>query len=77
MAGASVDLQTWTSPQPACLRHTHKSFLLPTQVRAMSQTKELPTIFDAATLVRKGLCPVMDQQNGAVQSHSIYFGEFF
>ncbi|CCA67531.1 related to alpha/beta hydrolase [Serendipita indica DSM 11827] len=37
---------------------------------------ELPTIFDASTCVRKGMCPVMalqGQEKTAMQSHSIYF----
>jgi len=35
-----------------------------------------PTVFDAATCVRKGLCPVMavrGQETGLTESHSLYF----
>ncbi|CAG8716090.1 1625_t:CDS:2, partial [Acaulospora colombiana] len=41
-----------------------------------STTTDFPTIFDPATCVRKGLCPVMaiqGQQETALQSHSVYF----
>ena len=44
----------------------------------MSKNEDLPTLFDPATLVRKGLCPVMTlqgQDKSSVQSHSLYFGE--
>jgi hypothetical protein len=37
-----------------------------------------PTVFDAATCVRKGLCPVMavrGQETGLTESHSLYFGQ--
>jgi pimeloyl-ACP methyl ester carboxylesterase len=39
---------------------------------------DLPTAFDTATCVRKGLCPVMavrGQDTSPVESHSLYFGQ--
>jgi pimeloyl-ACP methyl ester carboxylesterase len=39
-------------------------------------TDHLPTFFDAATCVRKGLCPVTDirgQGQNPLESHSLYF----
>jgi len=36
---------------------------------------DLPTIFDPASLVRKGLCPVTNIRHGGdpLESHSLYF----
>ena len=42
------------------------------------KTTEWPTVFDAATCVRKGLCPVMavrGQGTSPIESHSLYFGQ--
>ena len=48
---------------------------MPTMSEPEADAQEIPTIFDTATCVRRGLCPVTQARNGSapVQTHSIYF----
>lgn len=43
-------------------------------VRTEADIQSIPTIFDAKTCTRKGLCPVTRIKNGnPLESHSLYF----
>ena len=43
-------------------------------VRTEADVQSIPTIFDAKTCIRKGLCPVTRIKNESpLESHSLYF----